>query len=135
MQAAIAANTIVTIAVLGLLVHAVARDPKPVEILHLRQVAMAPADISFEVRLQPEADDREEWALLCDLEDTEPCSLEHHERLSERDIEGELAPRLWSPPPWRHVDAGDYLVVVALGPHSRIRVAATARVVVFGGAP
>src|SRR4051794_20039278 len=118
-MAAIAANAVVALVILGWLASAAARDPKPIEILHMPHAAIGPADIGFHVRIHPEPDDRQLSILLCDVD--LPCTPEQHERLSQRDIEGELAPPLWTPAPWVHVDAGDYLVVAGIGPRGRFR--------------
>jgi hypothetical protein len=130
MHASVAASLVVTVAVVSVLGHAAARDVKPIAILSAPHVALAPAAIGFHVRLQPEADDRQLWALLCDRTDDEPCTLAHHERLSQIDIEGDRAPRLWSPRAWQHVDAGDYALVAAIGPVGRIRAQTMQRVLV-----
>ena len=130
MKAGLPANLVVVLVVLGWLASAAARDPKPIEILHMPHVAIGPADIGFHVRIHADHDDRQVSILLCDID--LPCTFEQHERLSQRDIEGELAPPLWTPAPWVHVDAGEYLVVAAIGPRGRVRARAQERLSVRG---
>lgn len=128
---------IVTVAVLVFLAAAVARDPKPpkaIEIIHLHpQLAMAPLQqLTFEVRItQPIDEDRELSALLCDLSDP-PCTLEHYDRIDQISVEGSAAPKLWSPPPWKHIDAGEYVIAATIGPKGAIRASDVARVTVSG---
>lgn len=108
---------------------AVTHPPKAVEVIHLTpRLAIGVADIDFQVRLQPDAGDRKEWAILCLA--GEPCGLTFgdHERLEERDIEGEAAPKLWHPRAFQRVGPGVYSVIGAVGTLTGIRASDAQRV-------
>lgn len=71
------------------------RDPKPIEILHMARVLTSRQPLAFDVHAQPIESDRVEWAALCLAEG--PCTVDSHDRISVKDIEGEAAPKLWRP--------------------------------------
>ena len=128
MRAHLAAALVVACALLAFFAHAALTDVKPIEILHLDAVKFAPATIEFQVRIHPVDSDREEWVLLCDVGDDEPCTQQHNERNSSRSIEGRAADPLWVPKPWRQVPGGEYAVVATIGPKGRIRAADVRRI-------
>lgn len=106
---------------------------KAIEIVHMPRILFAGADLGFQVRVRGAIDlDRQEWAILCNREDPDPCSLEHNERISMVSIEGSAAPRLWSPRPWQKIPPGEFAVVVALGANDQIRVSDALTVTVQG---
>jgi hypothetical protein len=113
-----------TVSVLAFLAHAaIDQKFKAIEIVHMPRIMFAGSDLGFQVRVRGAIDeDRQQWALLCNREDPDPCSLDHNERLSMVTIEGSAAPRLWSPKPWTHMPPGEFAVVVALGANDQIRV-------------
>jgi len=111
--------------VLGFLAHSAiidARHAKAIEIVHMPHIIFAGADLGFQVRVRGAIDeDRQQWVILCDVHG-DTCTTEHNERVSMVSIEGSAAPKLWSPRPWTHMPAGDYVVVAALGANGLIRV-------------
>lgn len=128
---------VVALVVLATLAHAVINDPKPpkpIQILHMPRVLFENRDLGFMVRLQPIDSDRLLYAILCNNEAQEPCSLDEfrHERLSQLEIEGDRAAKLWTPKPWAHLAAGSYTVVVTIGPRGGVRASDALSVLVQG---
>lgn len=124
---------VVTFSILALMAHAAIANRKAIAILHMPRILFAGRDLGFQVRVLGAVDeDREEWAILCNREDVDPCSVDHNERVSMVSIEGSAAPKLWSPRPWTHMPEGEYAVVVALGAHGALRVSDVLTVSVIG---
>lgn len=133
MRAHLAACFIVTVWAIFTLLHLALADPKPIQITVSPRFGFPGSDIYFRVRLQPIDSDRELWAVLCDVDDP-PCSFEHHVRMSGHEIEGENTPKLWSPPPFKKVEGGIWIVAAAIGPKGAVRASASERVELTVGA-
>lgn len=126
---------LVVFSMLAFLAHAaiLEKQIKAIEIIHMPRIMFAGADLGFQVRVRGATDlDRQQWAILCNREDVDPCSLQHNERISMVSIEGSAAPRLWSPAVWHHMPPGEFAVVVALGANDQIRVSDALTVTVQG---
>lgn len=84
----------------------------PIQLLVYPSVALAPATIRIQVRMQPVATDR----LVRVVADAEAFY-----RSSEWEIEGDRAPRLT--PRWAIVDvpAGEYTIVATIGSRTQMR--------------
>lgn len=107
--------------ILGLLALAVSRPKeKAIEILYIANVAMAPHDIGFMVRVKPLPSDRQLTALLCDVEDETPCSVLHNLQIDQYEP-GVGLPKLWTPRPFPGLGPGHYAVVVAIGRNDAFR--------------
>lgn len=128
---------VVTLIILATLAHAVInepRPPKPIQILHMPRIMFENRDLGFMVRLQPIESDRFLFAILCNNDSVETCSVDEfkHERLSQLEIEGDRAAKLWTPKPWTHLAAGSYTVVVTIGPRLGYRSSDALTVLVQG---
>lgn len=134
MKAAFPLCALLTCSLLALLAHAaIAEKPiKAIEILHMPRFLFAGADLGFQVRVRATDEDREQWVILCNREDVDPCTITHNERISGITIEGSAAPKLWSPMVWHHMPPGEFSVVAALGANGQIRVADALSVSVQG---
>lgn len=125
---------LVVFSLLAFLAHAAILDKqiKAIEIIHMPRFLFAGSDLGFQVRVRANDEDRQQWAILCNREDPDPCTTEHNERVSMVSIEGSAAPKLWSPHPWLKMPPGEWAVVAALGANGQIRVSDALSVSVQG---
>lgn len=110
----------VTVAMVLLLAHAVANDPKPLQLTVRPLVSFAPANLAIQVRIQP--DDSDRWISV---------GMDNGEfrRGSGFTIEPDRMLYLVS---WRDVPPGEYLIIAAVGHQDQTRASASARVIVSG---
>lgn len=125
---------LVVFSMLAFLAHAaiLEKQIKAIEIVHAPHFLFAGGDLKFEVRVRGAIDeDRQAYAMLCAKD--WPCSLKpfEHEQMSGLSIEGSMATKL-QPVLWKHVQAGEYLLIATLGANDQIRVSDALTVTVQG---
>lgn len=108
------------VVVVLLLAHAVANDPKPLQLTVRPQASFAPANLAIQVRIQPDESDR--WISV-------GMDNGDFRRGSGFTIEPDRKLYMVS---WQGVPAGEYLIIASVGHQDQTRASASARIVVSG---